>query len=34
MEINVNDANFEKEVLKSEMPALVDFCAEFIKAEK
>ena len=29
MEITVNDANFEKEVLKSEMTVLVDFWAEW-----
>ena len=27
MEINVNDSNFEQEVLKSETPVLVDFWA-------
>ena len=29
MEINVNDANFEQEVLKSNIPVLVDFWAEW-----
>ena len=29
MEINVNDVNFEQEVLKSEVPVLVDFWAEW-----
>ncbi len=29
MEIKVNDANFEEEVLKSEIPVLVDFWAEW-----
>jgi len=27
MEINVNDANFEKEILKSQIPVLADFWA-------
>ena len=29
MEIEVNDANFKKEVLESELPVLVDFGAEW-----
>ena len=29
MEIEVNDKNFEKEVLKSDMPVLVDFWADW-----
>lgn len=29
MEIKVNDANFKQEVLKSELPCLVDFWAEW-----
>ena len=29
MEINVNDKNFKKEVLESELPCLVDFWAEW-----
>jgi len=29
MEINVNDKNFEEEVLKSDIPVLVDFWAEW-----
>ena len=29
MEVTVNDANFKKEVLESDIPALVDFWAEW-----
>ena len=29
MEVNVNDANFQAEVLKSDMPVLVDFWADW-----
>lgn len=29
MEINVNDANFDAEVIKAELPVLVDFWAEW-----
>ena len=29
MEINLNDVNFEQEVLKSDIPVLVDFWAEW-----
>jgi len=29
MEINTNDANFKEEVLKSDLPVLVDFWAEW-----
>lgn len=29
MEVNVNDENFKKEVLESELPCLVDFWAEW-----
>ncbi len=29
MEINVNDENFSKEVLRAELPVLVDFWAEW-----
>ncbi len=29
MEVRVNDSNFKQEVLESEIPVLVDFCADW-----